>query len=259
MTPARLTHIGGPTLLIETGGWTILTDPTFDPPGQRYAFGWGTSSRKTAGPALAPDHLPPIDAILLTHDHHADNLDITGRAILPRAGRVITTTAGSRRLENAQGLSPWQTTTLADGHRETITITATPSRHGPPLSRPLTGATIGFALDIPSRNGGAIWITGDTVLSRAVRRVPRRIEVDTLVIHLGGVRFPITGRLRYTMTARDAIELSELTRPTAIVPIHYEGWQHFHEHPDDLRSTLTREPHVQPLVRWLEPGVPALL
>src|SRR4051794_14300305 len=50
--PVRLTHIGGPTLLVEVAGWRIVTDPTFDPPGRRYAFGWGTSSRKLTGPAL---------------------------------------------------------------------------------------------------------------------------------------------------------------------------------------------------------------
>jgi L-ascorbate metabolism protein UlaG (beta-lactamase superfamily) len=27
----RITHIGGPTALIEVGGWRLLTDPTFDP------------------------------------------------------------------------------------------------------------------------------------------------------------------------------------------------------------------------------------
>ena len=40
----RLTHIGGPTVLIEVGGWRLLTDPTFDPPGKKYFFGWGTIS-----------------------------------------------------------------------------------------------------------------------------------------------------------------------------------------------------------------------
>jgi L-ascorbate metabolism protein UlaG (beta-lactamase superfamily) len=34
MTGIRLTHIGGPTVLNETEGWRILTDPTFDPPGK---------------------------------------------------------------------------------------------------------------------------------------------------------------------------------------------------------------------------------
>ena len=31
MRDVRLTHVGGPTTLIEVEGWTILTDPTFDP------------------------------------------------------------------------------------------------------------------------------------------------------------------------------------------------------------------------------------
>lgn len=54
MRDIRLTHIGGPTVLIETDGWRILTDPTFDDPGRKYKFGWGTSSVKVAGPAIAP-------------------------------------------------------------------------------------------------------------------------------------------------------------------------------------------------------------
>jgi hypothetical protein len=48
-----ITHIGGPTALIEVGPWRLLTDPTFDAPGRRYPFALGTSSRKLAGPAIA--------------------------------------------------------------------------------------------------------------------------------------------------------------------------------------------------------------
>ena len=66
VTGIRITHMGGPTVLISVDGWTVLTDPTFDPPGQKYNFGWGASSRKLAGPAIAPSDLPPIDAVLLT-------------------------------------------------------------------------------------------------------------------------------------------------------------------------------------------------
>jgi L-ascorbate metabolism protein UlaG (beta-lactamase superfamily) len=58
LTDLRLTHIGGPTVLIELDGWRLLTDPTFDAPGRRYAFGWG-SSRKLAGPAVSVADLPP--------------------------------------------------------------------------------------------------------------------------------------------------------------------------------------------------------
>ena len=98
MTAVRLTHVGGPTVLIEAAGWRLLTDPTFDAPGGSYRFGWGTGSRKTAGPALAPEALGRIDAVLLSHDHHDDNLDPAGRALLPSAGTVLTTASGARRL-----------------------------------------------------------------------------------------------------------------------------------------------------------------
>src|SRR3989440_1059754 len=94
----HLTHIGGPTVLLEVGGWRLLTDPTFDDPGRRYSFGWGTSSRKLTGPAIATADLAPIDAVLLTHDHHGDNLDDAGRALLPTVGVVVTTSPGAKRL-----------------------------------------------------------------------------------------------------------------------------------------------------------------
>ena len=150
----RITHVGGPTALIELDGWRLLTDPTFDAPGRRYAFGWGTSSRKLAGPAIPAAELGRIDAVLLSHDHHADNLDDVGRALLPAAGAVITTAPGAERLGgNARGLTPWQSTRLEAPGRPPLEITATPCRHGPPFSRPFTGDAIGFAV-----HGGALWI-----------------------------------------------------------------------------------------------------
>jgi L-ascorbate metabolism protein UlaG (beta-lactamase superfamily) len=104
MSEARITHIGGPTTLIEAGDWRLLTDPTFDPPGHRYRFGWGTSSHKTAGPALTPAELPPIDAVLLSHDHHGDNLDLAGRALLASAETVLTTPSGASAATRAPSL-----------------------------------------------------------------------------------------------------------------------------------------------------------
>src|SRR4051812_26439719 len=113
MTDLTVTHVGGPTLLLEIHGWRLLTDPTFDPPGQRYGFGWGTASHKLLGPAVAAEDIGPIDAVLLSHDQHGDNLDHLGRAMLPDAGEVLTSRAGANRLGgNAHGLKPWQTRKL---------------------------------------------------------------------------------------------------------------------------------------------------
>jgi L-ascorbate metabolism protein UlaG (beta-lactamase superfamily) len=225
-----LTHIGGPTVLIELAGWRLLTDPTFDPPGRTYAFGWGTSSTKLTGPALSPDAIGPLDAILLTHHHHADNLDDAGRHLLESAPVVVTTGKGAKRLGgSARGLRNWQVTRLEAPGRPTIDVTATPCRHGPPLTRPIVGDVVGFALTSEALPDGALWVSGDTVLYDGVRQVADRIRVDVALLHLGGVRFPLTGPLRYTMTVDEGVELCRLLAPRVVVPVHYEGWSHFHE------------------------------
>lgn len=122
-TSLRITQIGGPTVLIEVGGWRLLTDPTFDPPGRRYSFGWGSSSRKTAGPAIAASELGPVDAVLLSHDHREDKLDAAGRELLSTVDTVLTTAAGASRLgRGARGLVPWATESLEAAGRTTIEV-----------------------------------------------------------------------------------------------------------------------------------------
>jgi L-ascorbate metabolism protein UlaG (beta-lactamase superfamily) len=253
----RLTHIGGPTVLIEAGGWRLLTDPTFDPPGGNYRFGWGTGSRKLAGPAIAASELGPIDAVLLSHDHHDDNLDAAGRALLPSAGAVVTTAAGARRLGgNARGLEPWGTTSLEAPGRPSIEVTATPCRHGPPLSRPIVGDVVGFALGWEGQERGVLWISGDTVLYDGMRQVADRLQVDTALLHLGGVQFPVSGPVHYTMTARQAVELCGLVRPRTAIPIHYEGWKHFKEGRAEIERELADAPEeIRRRIRWLPIGV----
>ncbi|MBO3736276.1 MBL fold metallo-hydrolase [Actinoplanes flavus] len=246
MNDLRITHIGGPTTLIELAGVRLLTDPTFDEPGRRYSFGLGTSSVKTAGPAVAAGELGPIDAVLLTHDHHGDNLDVAGRALLPSVPVVLTTVSGARRLGgNATGLAPWRTARVGE-----IEVTATPARHGPPLSRPLVGEAVGFALRPPG-SSSVIWISGDTVLFGGVRQVAARFTVDTAILHLGDVRFGLTGPISYTMNGRDAAGLVESLRPRKVVPVHYEGWSHFHEGRAGVEAAFPPG-----TLTWLTPGVP---
>ncbi len=261
MKDVRITHIGGPTVLIEVGGWRLLTDPTFDPAGGKYSFGWGTGSRKLAGPAIAAADLAPIDAVLLSHDHHDDNLDAAGRALLPSAGVVVTTAAGAKRLGgDARGLEPWATTRLEAPARPSIEITATPCRHGPPLSRPIVGDVIGFALRWDAQEHGVLWISGDTVLYGGVRQVAERLQIDTALLHLGGVRFPVSGPARYTMTAKEAVELCRISDARTVIPIHYEGWKHFRQGQAAIEREFERAPDdVRRRIRWLPIGVPVEL
>jgi L-ascorbate metabolism protein UlaG (beta-lactamase superfamily) len=256
LTALRITHIGGPTVLIEAAGWRLLTDPTFDRPGLRYGFGWGSHSTKLAGPSVGPDQLGEIDAVLLTHDQHDDNLDPAGRELLPRAEVVVTTEPGARRLGGgARGLAPWSSTTLEAPGREAIRVTATPCRHGPPLSKPIVGEVVGFSLEWEDQRGGALWITGDTVLHRGVRDAAERLDVDVALIHLGSVRFGVTGPLRYTMTAKEAVELCGLLNPRIAIPVHYEGWSHFKQGREEMEDALAAAPpDVRDRFRWLPIG-----
>ena len=113
---------------------------------------------------------------------------------------------------------------------------------------------IGFAL---RWDGPDVWISGDTVLYDGVRAVAERLEIATAMLHLGGVRFHVTGPLRYTLTAREAVELCRLMRPRAVIPIHYEGWSHFREGAgrDRARAGHRRRGHSRRF-RWLPIGEP---
>src|ERR1044072_9620416 len=131
MSTVTITYIGGPTALLEVAGLRILPPPTFAPSGRLYNFGWGTSSRKPQGPALSPEELGRVDAVLLSHDQHDDNLDDAGRAMLPSAGQVVTTAAGAKRLGgDAVGLAKWESRTLRSDDGTEVRVTAHARTHG---------------------------------------------------------------------------------------------------------------------------------
>ena len=67
----------------------------------------------------------------------------------------------------------------------------------------------------------------------------------------------MTGPVRYTMTAEDAVELCGLVRPRTAIPIHYEGWKHFRQGRHAVeRVFATAPPEIRDRVRWLPIGVP---
>lgn len=254
----KITRIGGPTLLVELADWRILIDPTFDPPGNRYRFGLGTSSVKTRGPAVDAGQIGAVDLILLSHDQHADNLDDAGRALLPVASHIVTTTAAARRLglARSRGLLAGQTLRLDQPDRHPLTVTATPCRHGPPLSRHLVGDVIGFALALPPEQITALWVSGDTVLHPDLLRTVTELDVDTAIINAGGVRFGITGPVTYTMTGADLIRLVATVRPRVAIPAHYDGWSHFRDGVTGLQAAIAAAPDtVRDRISWLPDGI----
>jgi L-ascorbate metabolism protein UlaG (beta-lactamase superfamily) len=240
-----LTLIDGPTLLIEIGGLRLLTDPAFDPP-QSYDSA-GVTIIKQAGPPVTPDKLGKIDAVLLSHDQHLDNLDRSGRAFLPTVKRVLTTIAGAGRLGgNAEGLAHWQNTTFPLPDGRVLTVTGTPARHGPVGAEAKTGDVIGFVLSVDG--GAGIYISGDTVWFSGVAEVADRFNIRLAVLFTGAAR--PRGPFHITMNTNDAIEAAAVFKDAKIVAIHNHGWAHFVESQEDVVKAFTWvgiESHFQSL------------
>jgi L-ascorbate metabolism protein UlaG (beta-lactamase superfamily) len=258
-----LTYLGTATLALRVGDMRLLTDPVFDPSGTSYDFGyWYTprawfSSEKLYDTPVAPASVGTVDAVLLSHDHHGDNLDLAGRRLIgdaARVPRVVTTVPGARRLARPAagadapgrglGLGP-RALGLAPGAKTRVgpmTVTATLAQHGPGYA-PQAHQVTGFLLDVD--DGPRIWISGDTVMFPALRhtlaRLRRERPVDVAVVHCGAVAFPRAlgfRRTRFTFDTREAIEACRLLDAGLVVPVHRSGWTHFQEPEATLRAGL---------------------
>ena len=243
-----ITLIGGPTALIEIDGFRLLTDPTFDQPGS-YQLPHVTLE-KLVGPALGADMIGEVDAVLLSHDQHSDNLDHGGRDFLKRAPRVLTTEAGAKRLgAHAESLMPWATTQLTKAG-QTLTITATPARHGPAGIEPMSGDVIGFVLQ--RGDHAAIYVSGDTVFYDGVAEVARRFRASVVLPFAGAAQ--TRGPFHLTMDTNDTVETARVFREALIVPVHTDGWAHFRQSAQDLRKTFDAL-GLSARLKLLEPGI----
>jgi L-ascorbate metabolism protein UlaG (beta-lactamase superfamily) len=226
--------VGGPTAILEYAGRRWLTDPSLSPPGQ-YEGGLV----KTTGPALDRAAIEPIDVVLLSHDHHSDNLDPAGRELLPSAGRVLTTVAGAERLGgNATGLEPWSSVEIERPDGGTVTVTATPAQHGPDGTDHITGPVIGFLLGGPGLD--TVYVSGDNASLDVVRTIAERTgSVDVAVLHAGAVQVPHRFDGAYlTLSSERAAEAAKILGARAVLPIHFEGWTHFTQGADALRAAF---------------------
>jgi L-ascorbate metabolism protein UlaG (beta-lactamase superfamily) len=176
----KLTLIGGPTVLIEYEGLRILTDPTFDPPGHYQAPHSPVKHVKTEGPAVSVEQVGTLDAVLLSHDQHFDNLDNSGRAVLRTVGITYTTKSGAERLcGNAIGIAPFETRILEGLMGKKLLVTATPARYGPIGVD--AGDVIGFALGV-SQPGDLMYVTGDTLWFDGMAEVAHRFSPKIVVL-----------------------------------------------------------------------------
>jgi L-ascorbate metabolism protein UlaG (beta-lactamase superfamily) len=231
---------GGPTTLIEYGGLRFVADPTFDPPGE-YPTGAGDYNLVKTDPApITAADLGTVDAVLLSHDEHQDNLDTAGRAFLPEVPVVFTTESGAGRLGgNARGLAFWQTAELKRPDGGTVTITGVPARHGPVGCEPLSGDVVGFMLtsdDLPS-----VYVSGDNAAMEYVKEIADRFApVDTAILFLGGARHAMffdNGLV--TLDSTQGAEAAQLLGARRAIPAHFDSWAHFKEGRAEIEAAFT--------------------
>ncbi|MEW2618837.1 MBL fold metallo-hydrolase [Streptomyces sp. NPDC048106] len=232
MTTIR--YLGGPTALIEFGVTRLLTDPTFDAPGD-YPIGTRTLV-KTAGPSLAAAEVGAVDAVLLSHDQHPDNLDAAGRAYALGAPLVLSTASARERLgDPVRTLANWDSYDLEGGVR----ITGVPAQHGPDGSEHLVGEVTGFVIEGEGRP--TVYVSGDNASLDVVRRVANHFgPVDIAVLFAGAARTPLVGDAYLTLTSDGAAEAARILGARHVVPLHFEHWAHFTQGPDTLETAFAR-------------------
>ena len=236
--PPALLYVGGPTAVIELGGLRLLTDPTFDPPGE-YPIG-ERALTKTAGPALSPEAVGPVDAVLLSHDHHPDNLDRRGRQLLAGVPLVLSTPSARARLgDPVRALANWEHVELRRPGGGVLQVTGAPARHGPPGGEHLYGEVTGFVLS--GRGLPTVYVSGDNASVDMVRAVANRLgTVDVAVLFAGAARTALMAGAPLTLTSDLAVEAARVLRARLVVPVHFEGWRHFTEGGDRLVEAFAR-------------------
>ncbi|SMN22937.1 similar to Naumovozyma castellii NCAS_0J00150 hypothetical protein [Maudiozyma saulgeensis] len=248
-----ITYIGVATTVIDINGVRFLTDPCFDP-AQKYDMGIAVLE-KTIDPAIKINELPPIDAILLSHEDHPDNLDTTGRTLLP--GRhVFTTTDGAKNLTGnpgVLGLKPWEKT-IIELQGQKFTITATPCVH---LEG---GEVIGFVIESQSLGTGsngkpnAVYFSGDTIYLPELKKIREQWNVKASIFNVGVAMGPPNENhsepYKITMDGKDAAVLANELDTDYVIPVHFEAWTHFAQNEEALKKDL-QDAGIMDKVVWL--------
>ncbi len=243
----KVTRIGGPTALLEVAGLRILTDPTFDPKDTLYDTGIYVL-HKLSDPAISLNEIGKIDLVLLSHDHHFDNLDRTGRSLLPSVDKVFTTPIGAERVGgNAIGLQNWETAEIATRDGRVLVITATPCRHGPVGGD--RGPVTGFVLNYKDDIRGSVYITGDTVWFEGVEEVAKRFDVRVILLFMGAAIVKEVGSAHLTMTVEESLLALNFFLNAVIIPLHFEGWAHFSESYQEIEDGYSQAGQLNRL-RW---------
>ncbi len=256
----RATIVGHASVLIQAGGLNVLTDPVWSERASPFAF---AGPRRVAAPGIAFEDLPPIDAVLLSHNHY-DHMDLaTLRRLKVEHNPLIVTPLGNdailRRaipeIRVAAG-DWWDRVDIGKGGEVVIV----PANHWSARGRSDRRMALwsGFVL---RASGGSAYFAGDTGYGdgRVFKEMRRRVGRPDLALIPIGAYAP-----RWFMSAQhidpnEAVQIMEDLEARRAVGIH---WGVFHltderrdEPPELLLAALARRGIDEALFPAGEPGL----
>jgi L-ascorbate metabolism protein UlaG (beta-lactamase superfamily) len=213
----RATWLGHSTLLLEIGGLRVLTDPVWGP----------RASPKRFQPVPVPlRSMPPVDLVLVSHDHY-DHLDYpTIRELAKRDVTFVTSLGVGAHLEG-WGVRPeciveldwWESHQLPNAD---LTVTAAPSQHFSGRGLQDRNATLWSSLVIRSRRH-AVFFSGDTGLTTQYQEIRERLGPFDLVMLEVGAFHPAWGDIH--LGPENALKALSLlgggTQLPPFLPVHW--------------------------------------
>lgn len=228
-----VTWIGHATFLLQTTRGHLLIDPVFS---ERASPVQWAGPRRVHPPGIALDALPPIDAVLLSHDHydHCDAASLRRLAvahdpvfIAPLRHRALLAGAGARKIVE---LDWWDAHTLTPD----LTVALTPSQHwsnrfGTPRNHRLWG---GFYLTFGATSAGShpapkrVWFAGDTGYdAETFRAIAGRCGAPDLALIPIGAYEPRWFMAPMHMNPAEAVATHRDVRAKRSVAMHWGTFQ----------------------------------
>jgi N-acyl-phosphatidylethanolamine-hydrolysing phospholipase D len=231
-----LSWIGHATFLIQLGGVNILTDPNWSDRASPLSF---AGPRRLVPPGIPFEDLPPIHAVVISHDHY-DHLDA------PTIARLVR--AHSPRFFVPLGLKPWL---LEHGARDVVELdwweasefrglrfVCTPAQHS--SGRGFTDQNLtlwsSWVIAGPDRR---LFFAGDTGYWRGDKEIGERLgPFDVAAIPIGGYS-SYERRHPNHVNPEEAVQLFEDVKGRLLVPMHWGTFE------------LNREPFQEPPERLM--------
>ncbi|MDF2697382.1 MAG: hypothetical protein K0S65_5765 [Labilithrix sp.] len=199
-----IVHVGHSTHLLALAGVRLLTDPWF------YDPAFGALSHELA-PAVMPDALGALNAILVTHDH-ADHADLRAMDQMDKRAMVIVATKDLAARVRARGFSdvtvlvPWEEHKVGD-----VNVVAVPGLHDI--------YEIGFVVQA---GGKSVYFAGDSRLHPDLPAIAERFRPDVAILPVDGMR--LTGGALHVMTPEDAASAARTLGSKLVMPSHAEAY-----------------------------------